>query len=38
VQRAQEAVDEISSEAGLTVAPLPKDLIEDIPYDPTPIA
>lgn len=37
VQRAQEAVDEISTEAGLTVAPLPKDLIEDIPYDPTPI-
>lgn len=37
VQRAQEAVDGISKEAGLTVAPLPKDLIEDIPYDPTPI-
>jgi sugar phosphate isomerase/epimerase len=38
VQRAQEAVDAISTEAGLTVAPLPKDLIEDIPYEPTPIA
>lgn len=38
VQRAQEAVDGISTEAGLTVAPLPKDLIEDIPYDPTPIS
>ena len=38
VQRAQEAVDGISTDAGLTVAPLPKDLIEDIPYDPTPIS
>lgn len=38
VQRAQEAVDGISTAAGLTVAPLPKDLIEDIPYDPTPIS
>ncbi len=38
VQRAQEAVDGISTAAGLTVAALPKDLIEDIPYDPTPIS
>ncbi len=33
VQRAQQAVDEISRDAGLTVAPLPMDLIEDIPYE-----
>ena len=38
VQRAQEAVDAISTEAGLEVAPLPKDLIEDIPYEPNPVA
>jgi sugar phosphate isomerase/epimerase len=38
VQRAQEAVDAISKEAGLEVAALPKDLIEDIPYEPNPIA
>ena len=37
VQRAQEAVDEISRQAGLTVAPLPMELIEDIPYEPNPI-
>jgi len=37
VQRAQEAVDRISVEAGLEVAPLPKDLIVDIPYEPNPI-
>ena len=38
VQRAQEAVDGISKEAGLTVAPLPMELIEDIPYEPNPIS
>lgn len=37
VKRAQEAVDGISVEAGLEVAPLPKDLIVDIPYEPNPI-
>lgn len=37
VQRAQEAVDGISKEAGLHVAPLPMELIEDIPYEPNPI-
>jgi sugar phosphate isomerase/epimerase len=38
VQRAQEAVDAISVAAGLEVAPLPKDLIEDIPYEPNILA
>jgi sugar phosphate isomerase/epimerase len=38
VQRAQEAVDGISKEAGLPVAPLPMELIEDIPYEPNPIS
>lgn len=38
VQRAQEAVDAISTDAGLEVAALPKDLIEDIPYEPNPIS
>jgi len=37
VQKAQEAIDAICKEAGLTVAPLPADLIEDIPYEPTPM-
>ncbi|SMP40772.1 Sugar phosphate isomerase/epimerase [Neorhodopirellula lusitana] len=37
VQKAQEAIDDISRDAGLTVAPLPMDLIEDIPYEPTPM-
>jgi len=37
VQKAQEAIDEICRQAGLTVAPLPMDLIEDIPYEPTPM-
>ncbi len=37
VQKAQEAIDGICKEAGLTVAPLPMDLIEDIPYEPTPM-
>ncbi|MBB3207150.1 sugar phosphate isomerase/epimerase [Rhodopirellula rubra] len=37
VQKAQEAIDAICKEAGLTVAPLPMDLIEDIPYEPTPM-
>jgi sugar phosphate isomerase/epimerase len=38
VQRAQEAVDAISTNAGLEVGALPKDMIEDIPYEPNPIA
>lgn len=38
VKRAQEAVDGISVEAGLEVAPLPKDMIVDIPYEPNPIS
>lgn len=37
VQRAQEAVDGICREAGLPVAPLPMELIEDIPYEPNPM-
>lgn len=37
VQKAQEAIDGICREAGLTVAPLPAELIEDIPYEPTPM-
>ncbi|MFG0263936.1 MAG: sugar phosphate isomerase/epimerase family protein [Rhodopirellula sp. JB055] len=37
VQKAQEAIDGICKEAGMTVAPLPMDLIEDIPYEPTPM-
>jgi len=37
VQGAQEAVDGISRDAGLHVAPLPMELIEDIPYEPTPM-
>ncbi|TWU33391.1 TIM barrel protein [Novipirellula artificiosorum] len=36
VQQAQEAIDSISKDAGIPVAPLPMDLIEDIPYEPTP--
>jgi sugar phosphate isomerase/epimerase len=37
VQKSQEAVDGIFKEAGLHVAPLPMDLIEDIPYEPNPV-
>ena len=37
VQRAQEAVDGISKEAGVPVSPLPMELIEDIPYEPNPM-
>jgi hypothetical protein len=37
VQKAQEAVDGIFKAAGLHVAPLPMDLIEDIPYEPNPV-
>lgn len=33
VKAAQEAIDGIFTEAGLEVAPLPMDLIEDIPYE-----
>ncbi|MFK8111038.1 MAG: TIM barrel protein [Rubripirellula sp.] len=37
VQRAQQAVDAISKEAGVEVRPLPMDSIEeDAPYEPTP--
>ena len=35
--RSREAVDGISKDAGLTVAPLPMELIEDIPYEPNPM-
>ena len=35
VQKAQEAIDGIFKDAGLCVAPLPMELIEDIPYEPT---
>jgi sugar phosphate isomerase/epimerase len=38
VQRAQEAIDGISTAAGLTVAKLPMETIEDIPYEPNPIS
>lgn len=38
VQRAQEAVDGISKEAGLVVAKLPMETIDDIPYEPNPIS
>ncbi len=37
VQQAQEAVDAISKAAGLHVAKLPMDMIEDIPYEPNPV-
>jgi sugar phosphate isomerase/epimerase len=37
VQKSQEAVDGIFKAAGLHVAPLPMDLIEDIPYEPNPV-
>lgn len=37
VQTGQEAVDGIFTDAGLHVAPRPMDLIEDIPYEPTPM-
>ncbi|MEM9644730.1 MAG: TIM barrel protein [Planctomycetota bacterium] len=37
VQTGQEAVDSILTDAGLHVAPRPMDLIEDIPYEPTPM-
>ena len=36
VQKAQEAIDEILKDGGVHVAPLPMELIEDIPYEPTP--
>lgn len=35
VQKAQEAVDGIFKDAGLHVAPLPMDSIEDVPYEAT---
>ena len=39
VQKAQEAVDGIFKEAGLHVAPLPMELIEDLPpYEPNPMS
>ncbi len=37
VQRSQVSIDEIFTAAGITVPPLPKDTIEDIPYEPNPI-
>lgn len=38
VQRSQEAIDGIFKEAGLHVAPLPMDSIEDLPpYEPNPV-
>ena len=37
VQRAQEAVDGISKAAEVPVAPLPMEMIEDIPYEPNPM-
>ncbi|NND99403.1 MAG: TIM barrel protein [Pirellulaceae bacterium] len=36
VQKAQEAIDGICKEAGLTVAPLPMELIEETTYEATP--
>ncbi|WP_182868298.1 TIM barrel protein [Rhodopirellula sp. JC639] len=38
VKEAQEAIDAICTAAGVEVKPLPMDLIEDIPYEPTPVA
>ncbi|MCA9139309.1 MAG: TIM barrel protein [Planctomycetales bacterium] len=38
VKDAQEAIDAICTAAGLEVKPLPMDLIEDIPYEATPVA
>lgn len=35
VQKAQEAVDGICKDAGMKIAPLPMELIEDIPYEST---
>lgn len=36
VKRSQERLDGICEAAGLEVAPLPADLVEDIPYEPNP--
>jgi sugar phosphate isomerase/epimerase len=36
VKQAQEAIDAICREAGLEVKPLPMDLVEEIPVEPTP--
>lgn len=38
VQKSQEAIDGISKDAGLTVAPLPMEMIEEVVYEPTPTA
>ncbi len=38
VKEAQEAIDAIFTAAGLEVKPLPMDLIEDMPYEATPMA
>lgn len=38
VKEAQEAIDGICTAAGIEVKPLPMDLIEDIPFEPTPVA
>lgn len=37
VKEAQEAIDAICSDAGIEVRPLPMDVIEDIPVEPTPM-
>ncbi len=37
VQKSQEQLDELSVAAGIEVAPLPSEGIEDIPYEPNPI-
>ena len=38
VQKSQEAIDGICKEAGMTVAPLPMEMIEEVSYEPTPAA
>ena len=38
VKESQEAIDSICEAAGLEVKPLPMDLIEEIPVEPTPLA
>lgn len=38
VKEAQEAIDAICTAAGVEVKPLPMDLIDDIPYEPAPVA
>lgn len=38
VKESQEAIDAICTAAGIEVKPLPMDLIDDIPVEPTPVA